>query len=199
MRQKFSKKIFSDEDAFHMSTPEIIGEHISNQLAHYKTCAELCCAVGMLSVQLAKRMDKVFAIDIDEKRISDSRKNAELYGVAEKIKFIKGNVLDEHLLKKLTAEVVILDPDWSRKGMSKSLHVVSIDDTQPSLREMFNLAKKLISKNIVVRIPKTFNLSTISELGICKIENIIWDGEIKFKIAYFLEGINSSEEVDFVF
>lgn len=199
MKNKFSKNIFSDNDAFYMSTPEIVAEHIANQLAKYKTCAEMCCAIGMLSVQLAKKMDKVLAIDINKERIGNAKKNAKLYGVSEKIDFINGDVLDENLLKKLSVDVAVLDPDWSKNETDKSLHVKNIDDTQPSLKKMFGLTKKLVTKNIVARIPKTFDAATLSELGACRIENIIWNNEIKFKVAYFLDDIEKNEEMDVIF
>lgn len=199
MNNKFSKDIFSDEDAFYMSTPEIVAEHIAKQLAKYKTGAEMCCAIGMLSVQLAKKMNKVLAIDINKERIANAKKNAKLYGVFDKIEFIIGDVLDESLLKRLSADVAVLDPDWSKAETDKSLHVKNIDDTEPSLKKMFDLTKKLVTKNIVARIPKTLDASTLSELGVCRIENIIWNNEIKFKVAYFLDDIKKNEEVDVIF
>jgi tRNA1(Val) A37 N6-methylase TrmN6 len=199
MNNKFSKDIFSDKDAFYMSTPEIVAEYIANQLAKYKTSVELCCGVGMLSVQLAKKMDKVIAIDINKERIENAKKNAKLYGVSHKIEFITGDVLDEKLLKRLSADVAILDPDWSKNETDKSLHVKNIDNTQPSLRKMFNLSRKFVTKNIVARIPKTLDASSLLGLGVCRVENIIWNNEIKFKVAYFFDDIKKNEEVDIIF
>ena len=64
---------------------------------------------------------------------------------------------------------------------------------------MFDLVKEYITKNIVIRIPKTFDFETLKDLGPCKIENIVYDGSIKFKVAYFLEDIKENEEVDVTF
>jgi 16S rRNA A1518/A1519 N6-dimethyltransferase RsmA/KsgA/DIM1 with predicted DNA glycosylase/AP lyase activity len=199
MKQKFSKNIFADEDAYYMSCPEVIGQHIASQLARFSSAVELCCAVGMLAVQLAQKMDKVTAVDIDQNRINDAKKNAKLYGVDNKINFIVGDVLDHNLLKNLSAEAAVLDPDWSAKGTGKSLHVNNIDDTQPSMREMFNLTKRYITPNIVFRVPKNFTFETLSDFGSCRLENILWGGRVKFKIAYFLDDISENNEADYSF
>jgi len=108
-------------------------------------------------------------------------------------------VLDQNLLKNLSAEVAIIDPDWSARGAEKSTHVNNIDETQPSMREMFNLTKRYITPNIVIRVPKNFTFDTLSDFGHCRLENISWGGKIKFKIAYFLDDIRENSEADFSF
>ncbi len=198
MKDKFTKEILADKDAYYMSCPEIVGKHIASQLRQFKNCVELCCAVGMLSIQLTKIMEKVYAIDIDGKRIESAKKNAKMYGAEGKIEFIHGDVLDADLLRKIVAQVAILDPDWS-KYAEKSIHVNSIDETQPSLREMFNLAKRHITQNIVIRMPASFTFGTLRDLGFCRIENIIWDNSTKFKVAYFLDSIQRNEESNVYF
>jgi len=199
MESKFSKNINSDSEAFYMSCPEVVAKHIANKLSQFKTCVELCCAVGMLSIQLAKKMKKVYAIDIDKQRIEHAKNNAKLYGVTDKINFIIGDVLDYNLLKSVSAEVAILDPDWSQEGSEKHNHVKSIEKTQPDLRKMFTLTKKYITKNIVIRVPKTFTFKTLKDFGPCNIENIIWNNSVKFKVVYFLEDIKKNKEVDVFF
>ncbi|NTW22180.1 methyltransferase domain-containing protein [Candidatus Falkowbacteria bacterium] len=199
MEQKFLKAIQADEDAYYMSCPEVVGEHIANQLSRFNSAVELCCAVGMAVIPLARRMEKVIGVDISPDRIKDAKYNAELYGVADKIEFIVGDVLDENLLKNISAEVAILDPDWSVAGEKKSLHVDNIEDTQPSMKAMFDLTKRYITSNIVIRVPKNFTFETLSYFGCCRLENIIWGGKTRFKLAYFLDGINENSESDFYF
>ncbi|MDD4901524.1 MAG: methyltransferase domain-containing protein [Patescibacteria group bacterium] len=200
MKQKFSKDIFADQDAYYMSCPEVVGQHIANQLSRFSSAVELCCAVGMLAIQLAKKMNKVTAVDIDRSRIDDAKKNAKLYGVDNKINFIVGDVLDENLLKNLSAEVAILDPDWRIiSGTEKSAHATTLDDTRPSLREMFDLTKRYITPNIVSRVPKNFTFETLSDFGSCRLENILWGGRVRFKIAYFFDDISENNEADYSF
>lgn len=199
MDNKFSRKIFADEDAYYMSCPEVVGTHLAEQLSKYKSAIELCCAVGMTAIQLAKKLDLVTAVDISENRIKDARKNARVYGVEDKINFIVGDVLDENMLEKQKADVAILDPDWSAEGDEKSLHVDSIDGTQPNMRQMYNLTKKYITPNIVIRVPKNFTFETLEDFGVCKIENVSWGGKLRFKLAYFSENMTNNSETDLAF
>lgn len=199
MKEKFSKNIEADEEIYYMSCPEAVAKHITNKLSKFNSCVELCCGVGVLSIQLAKKLKKVYAVDISNQRIKSAKKNAKLYEVSSKINFINGNVLNINLLKKLKSDVAILDPDWSSKGSEKFEHVASIDETQPSLREMFFLTKKYITNNIVLRIPKAFSFDILKDFGNCEIENVIWNNEIKFKVAYFFENTKDNKEINIYF
>lgn len=194
MGPKFSKQIFADPECFYVSCPETIGEHIARKLSRFRTCVELCCAVGMLLVQLAKVMDKVYAVDIDRQRIEFAKKNAALYGVGKKIEFIQGNVLDEELYETLSAEVAIIDPSWRRLPLEDSQKAQNVDETYPNMRKMVELTRKHITKNFVSRIPTNFTFETLKDFGPCKIENVIWEGRLRFKIAYFFEGEKNNEE-----
>lgn len=183
--KKFSKAIKADEDAYYMSCPEEVSKHIANKLSNFNSAVELCCAVGITSIQVAKKINKVIGIDIDEKRIKNAKENAKMYGVEKKVEFIVGDVLDVNLIKKIKADVAIIDPDWSVEGINKSIHVIDIDDTQPSIREIFNLTKKYITPNILIRVPKTFNVNTLSDLGQVRLEEIFLGDKLRFKLAFF--------------
>jgi trimethylguanosine synthase len=199
MQQKFSKPLSADPDAYYMSCPEVVGQHLAKQLSRFKTAVELCCAVGAAVIPLAQSMEKVTGVDISHDRVRDAKHNAELYGVEDKTDFIVGDVLDPDLLQSISAEVAILDPDWSLSGAEKSVHVDNVDDTQPSMREMFNLTKRYITPNIVIRVPKHFTFDTLSDFGCCRLENISWGGKTRFKLAYFLDDITENTEADFCF
>ena len=122
----------------------------------------------------------------------------ELYLVQNKTEFIQGNVLDENLLQNIQAEVAILDPDWSA-GSNKKEHVMNLEMTQPSIKEMFYKAKENITHNLVLRIPNTFTFDILNVLGKCEIENIIWDNRIRFKYAFFFFFILENRETNSYF
>ena len=195
---KFSKEIYGDADGIYMSCPEVISKHLAEKLAKYKTGVELCCALGITVIQLAKKLEYVYGIDMDTERIISAKKNAQLYGVQNKTEFIQGNVLDETLLKSIQAEVAILDPEWSG-GSNKKEHVADLEMTQPSMKDMIFKVKKNITHNLVLRIPNTFTFETLSILGKCEIENIIWDNRVRFKYAFFADDIVENRETDVQF
>lgn len=71
---KFSKEIYGDADGIYMSCPEVISEHLAEKLSKYKTGVELCCALGMTVIQLAKKLEYVYGIDMDTERIISAKK-----------------------------------------------------------------------------------------------------------------------------
>ena len=199
--ERFSKEVFTNEQSSFISNPEYVAQHMIEtvlEFRDFKSAVELCSCVGATCIQLAKRFDHVVGIENDKERIEMARKNAKLYGV-ENVEFIEGDVLDVELLKSIKADVAFLDPGWSTRLMDRSSHVSDIDLTQPSLREMFDLTSKYITKNIVARVPEKFTFETLEDLGVCKLENIIINGEVVFEVAYFMDGIENNYEEDIIF
>lgn len=199
--QRFSKKAHADEQSSFISNPEYVAKHVVDTIlgfGDFRSAVELCSCVGPTCIQLAKRMGKVTGVEIDKDRVEMARKNAKLYGV-DNVEFIQGDVLDVELLKSIEADVALLDPGWATRPMDRSSHVYDIDSTQPSLRKMFTLVAENITKNIVVRVPATFTCDTLKELGKCKLENIIINDEVVFKVAYFVGNIEKCYQEDIVF
>ena len=62
-----------------------------------------------------------------------------------------------------------------------------------------NKVKEHITHNLVLRIPNTFTFDTLSVLGKCEIENIIWDDRVRFKYAFFADDIVENKETDMYF
>jgi len=198
----FSVEVQGDEDALRMTSPQLTLQHLSNELSdyNYKSAVEICCAVGLTAINLAKNMDKVYGIDIDEDRIEDAKKNAQIYGVEEKTIFIVGDALDTKLLQKFKVDVAILDPEWGLSKDSKNIGKRSLLElTNPNMKELFYKVKENITDHIVMKIPNTFTLDTISHFGKCRIDNIIYEDKIKFKYAYFLPEILENEERNYFF
>ena len=72
--KKFSKGIHADPDGYYMSIPEVASIHIAQQLSSYKSAVELCSAVGMMVVQLAKFMPMAYGVELDKQRVVDAQK-----------------------------------------------------------------------------------------------------------------------------
>jgi predicted RNA methylase len=196
---KFSKDIFADAEEYYVSCAELVARHLAKRLSPFNSVADICCMVGATTIQLAKKIPVVYGIDIDGERIKKAKANARLYGVEDRIDFIQGNVFDNEVLKKISADVAVLDPSWRKPNEDRYVFVNSIKDTDPDLKEMFDITSKYLTKNIVLRIPKNFSFETMKEFGPCRMENMIWDGVLRYKFAYFLPEIkmNSEENVYF--
>ena len=185
---KFSKKIKADIASYEMANYEAIAEYMAQRLKT-RTIAELCCGVGITAIQLAK-FSKAIAVDNNKEYIKNAKYNAKLYGV--KIDFIVGDVLDKNILKKIKANIAVLDPDWSSSD-DKSLHVANISETQPPLDKLYNLTKKNITNNVCFRFPKTIDTKQIKKLDNCEIQKVFLDNDFKFYIAYFGDLIRKKE------
>jgi hypothetical protein len=190
---KFSKRIKASAEEYYVSCPEAVAKHLAERLSRFKTGADLCCMVGATVIQMAKKMEIVYGVDINKKRIEKAQYNAKLYKVDRKTKFIIGNALDEKILKKIKAEVAILDPGWRLPGALPYSFVSLAENTRPNLKKLFCLTKKNITSNMVLRIPPNFTRATLRDLGACEIENIITKGKIRFKLAYFFKDISNSK------
>ncbi len=182
--KKFSNpNVKFDEEEYEFATHEILAEYLAKRLKT-NTIADLCCSVGSNSIQFAKFSDKVVAIDISKERLEKARYNAKLYNVDKKIEFILGDVLDDSLLRKIRADIVFIDPDWSKEG-NYEVHVTDINKTVPPIPEIFEKVKESISKNIAIKFSKNMNINSVKELGHCELEYVYLNDVLKFIIAYF--------------
>ncbi|KAA8537760.1 hypothetical protein F0562_027660 [Nyssa sinensis] len=74
--------------------------------------------VGGNAIQFAQRSKFVIAIDIDPKKIDYARHNAAIYGVDDRIEFIRGDFF--LLAPKLKADTVFLSPPWGGPDYTKA-------------------------------------------------------------------------------
>jgi hypothetical protein len=198
MSPKFSKPVYGDTDAIYMSCPEAVGKHIAQKLSGYMSCVEICSAVGLLAVQLAKTIPKVTTIEVDPGCVAAAKRNARLYGVEGRIRILTGDGLDEKLLRSIKAEVAVLDPDWSAVGSDKHNHVASFSLTQPNAEQLFKLVASTMTTDIIMRVPDGWSMAMLSQLGICDVERIIWGGKPRLKVVYWLSGaVGRETEVSF--
>ena len=197
---RFSKDIQGDDEAIIMACPEFAGVHLASKLSkHYKKAADLCCGIGMTGIMLAKKMKFVHGLELNADRLMNAEYNAVLYGVESKVSFMKADVTNPTPLKYMNVDVAVLDPDWGNAHNGWDGYTPKLECTKPNLRQMFELTKEHLTENIVARIPKTFTPELMSELGDCTIENIIWDGRVRFKIAYFLDVMEPHKVYDIEF
>ena len=182
--KKFSKAEvkFSDEE-YEFATHEIIAEYLAKRLKT-DTIADLCCSIGSNSIQFARFSNKVIVVDINKERLEKARHNAKLYNVDKKIEFVLGDVLDDSFLSRIKADIVFIDPDWSKDGDCE-VHVTDINKTIPPIPEIFQKIKNNITENIAIKLSKEMDLDSLRSLGSCEIEYIKLDNILKFVMAYF--------------
>lgn len=193
-RNHFSTKlpIIGDEEGLLLTSYQKASEHtaerIENKLGKIPVL-ELCCGVGGTTIFLAKKLEHIFAVDINPFRIQAAKQNAKIFRVINKITFIEGNILDEKLLsnfKNKNIKAVVTDVEW-RDDLNKSLKETTSDifKTIPSTPIVFEKVNGLITSNIVMHLAANTNKDQLFKLGVCEIEELKLNGIVKFINVYF--------------
>lgn len=196
-RFQTTKPIIGDEEGVLLTSYQKASEHTAKRI-HAKLdeipVLEICCGVGGTTVFLAEKMKHVYAVDLNPTRIEFAKKNAETFGVKDKITFINADGLDEEMLKqakKNGVKAVVSDVEW-RADLSLSLAETTpdIDQTIPSTPILFEKLNRLVSKNIVMHLAANTNKDQLMKLGDCEIEEMMYEGKVKFINVYFGDLIN---------
>lgn len=119
----------------------------------------------------------VIAIDIDPTKIQLARHNAEIYGVADKIQFIIGDIFSVYPMLK--ADVVFMSPPWGgpEYSIDKVYTIESMcNDHFGGGYGIFNIVKN-IAPNIAFHMPKTTNILEVGFI-IIKISGVRYNLKI---------------------
>ncbi|KFD56356.1 hypothetical protein M513_02811 [Trichuris suis] len=166
-------------------TPEAIAVHIAKRCA-CDTIVDAFCGVGGNTIQFARYCRRVIAIDIDPVKIKCARRNAEIYGVSDRIEFLCADffVVAPHL----DADVVFLSPPWGGPSyqLSSTFNILKMDTMQN--HSIFQVAS-VITKNIVYFVPRNSSVCNILELAgkgeVVEVEQNFLNGKLKTVTIYF--------------
>src|SRR3989344_4350413 len=81
------------------ATPEIVADYRAKRLK-CQVIADLGCGIGFQALAFAKTCHKVYAVDVDHKKLNKAKKNAQLLGI-KNIIFIHGDALDSKIAKQV--------------------------------------------------------------------------------------------------
>ena len=141
---KFDKGIRIDEESWSSITPEEIAKHISrrpmNLFGEKKgVVIDPFCGVGGNTIQFAKKVGQVIAMDIDETKVHACEHNASIYQCQDSIKFVTTDwmtVRPQNLeIDSSEGVAVFLGPPWGG-GSYGAIEKYSIDYVYPSFREI---------------------------------------------------------------
>lgn len=108
-KKKFEHNIISDRDGVRFATPEDVAKYRAARLK-CSTIADISCGVGGQTIYFAKECDRVYAVEIDPKKIAYARKNCKLLGI-DNVEFICGDALSPEIIEQLPElDIVFSDP-----------------------------------------------------------------------------------------
>lgn len=144
--------------------------------------------MGGNAIQFAMTCDKVIAIDHDPVRLECARKNAQLYGVADRIEFVEADFVawaERHAreMRSGTVEddvdVVFLSPPWG--GIDYAAPAAASDDDEEEQQhyyytldklapkpghELFRLARA-ITPDVALYLPRNTDVEQVARLPRC--------------------------------
>jgi SAM-dependent methyltransferase len=135
-KDKFSRTdLWMDLEGLRYATHEIVAEYRAKRVKP-KSIADVSCGVGIQLIFFAKYAEKAYAIDIDEKKLFYAMKNAEKYGVKDKITFIHGDSLSKEVVEQVDADMIFSDPARPPEMPERRL-----EDLLPSPLEVYEAYK----------------------------------------------------------
>jgi len=181
--EKFGKEYTVDLDTLHMGIHHLLGDAVAKRFIGHKACLDACLGAGLMTIALAKYVDTVIGVDVDPAHLEQAKQNVKIASIEHRTNLIQGDIMD--VLKMIQPiDSAFLDPDWARVGDNKENHVLSLSQMVPPadllLEEVF---KK--TRNVCLRLPKTFDLRLLDGLPQHETESIFLDGKLKFYCVYF--------------
>ncbi|AIF70191.1 methyltransferase [Palaeococcus pacificus DY20341] len=109
-KDKFSRDdLWMDLNGLRYATHEVVADYRAKRLKP-KSIADVSCGIGIQLIFYAKYAEEAYAIDIDERKLFYAMKNAEKYGVKDRITFIRGDSLSEEVVNQVDADIIFSDP-----------------------------------------------------------------------------------------
>ncbi len=177
---KISEKLFYTTSDLRFATPEIVADYRAKRLK-CNAIADLGCSVGLQSFAFAKKCKKVYAIELDEKKIAYAKKNADILGI-KNIEFIHGDILDKKIIEKLDVDVVFCDPERLPAETERTIETI-----QPNIKKLMELYSK-ITKNICIELPPQIKSIPFD----CEKEYLSVDGALN-RLDVYLGSLKTSE------
>ncbi|CAA3003577.1 trimethylguanosine synthase isoform X3 [Olea europaea subsp. europaea] len=186
---RYDNGIKMDEEGWFSATPELIAKHHASRCGS-GSIVDFFTGVGGNAIQFAQRSKHVIAIDIDPNKIGYAQHNAALYGVDDRVDFIRGDSFC--LAPRLKADIVFMSPPWGGPDYAK---VKKFDiNTMLKPRDgqfLFNVGKEIASR-IIMFLPRNVDISQLAELSLSasppwslEVEKNFLNGRFKAITAYF--------------
>ncbi|XP_057794470.1 uncharacterized protein LOC131010825 isoform X2 [Salvia miltiorrhiza] len=188
---RFDNGIKMDEEGWFSVTPETLAKHHAERCGR-GAIVDFFTGVGGNAIQFAQRSRHVIAIDIDPIKIDYARHNAALYGVDDRIDFIKGDSFS--LAPKLKADTVFCSPPWGGPDYFKATKFDISSMLKPRDGKSLFDAGKRIAPRIVMFLPKNVDINQLAELSLSavppwslEVERNYLNGRLKAVTAYFCD------------
>jgi len=108
--------LYMSPDDLRFATNDLVAEYRASRL-RCNTIIDIGCGIGLQSFAFSKTCKKVYAIEIDERKIRYAKENARLLGI-ENIEFVHGDALE--LASSLKADIVFCETERAATEQQRS-------------------------------------------------------------------------------
>ena len=151
-----------DTVGWYSVTPELIARQVAGRLPEEVTVLDGFCGVGGNAIAFALRGCKVIAVELDRERLKLAINNARIYGVLDRIQFIRGDYFK--VVKKLRdVDVVFLSPPWGGPEYA-GREVFRLEAMKIGEKDPFEYARQL-TPNVIYYVPRNTAI-----MDLCSIE-----------------------------
>ncbi|BBL74598.1 RsmD family RNA methyltransferase [Methylomagnum ishizawai] len=119
------------------------------------------CGVGGAAIAFARGGKQVDAIELQASRLDMARRNAQIFGVADRIRFLEGDCLAK--LEAAADAAIYLDPPWGGPAYGK-LEQFRLKDFSPDGETLLRQALAA-SPEVLFKLPKNFDFADFQRIA----------------------------------
>lgn len=114
---RWDEGIEVDDEGLSSATPEALALRIAEGARG--VVLDGTCGVGALSIAYARQpgVSRVVAMDLDPGRLAMTAHNARIYGVADRIELVRGDLVAR--VGQVRADLLVLDPPWGGRDYDR--------------------------------------------------------------------------------
>ena len=138
-----ASNLYLNSDDLRFATGKIVADYRAKRLKCSKI-ADLGCSAGIQALAFAKTCKKVYAVEIDERKLRYAIENAKIMN-AHNIEFVLGDVLDDKIINKVKdADIFFCDPSRLPEETERKMDTISPNP---------NILLKKYGKNTAIEFP----------------------------------------------
>lgn len=163
--------LYFNQHDLRFATPKVVADYRAKRL-QCDTIADLGCSVGMQTFAFARKCKKVYAVEIDERKMRYCIENAKILDI-HNVEFILGDALDEKIIEKIKdSDVVFCDPERLPQETERTVKTIA---PNPEF-----LLKKY-GKNLSIEFPPQISKTKFD----CEWEYLSVEGQLNRLTLYF--------------
>lgn len=155
-----------DAAGLYTMVPEAAALHLAKRATGSRVL-DVCSGIGSMSIAFARAGKQVTAVEIDTGKVEMARHNARVYGVADRIEFLVGDITSRKLLETLPEDIdtLFLDPPWGKgPGDYRRRGITQLSDLALADTDLRALARGLPCREVMLRIPPNFDIDLFRDV-----------------------------------